>query len=306
MTTPDAAGALTRAEIESQPTLWQEVLGLDPGLGRAIAAPGERVLYLGCGTSAFVAHSLAVLREAAGLGESDWAYGSELPPGPRSYDRVVAITRSGTTTEVLEAMEGMRGRTRLVAVTAVEGMPVEELADDVVALTAADERSVVQTRFPTSVLLLGRAAFGEGVDGLPDACAIALATDRPDPSRTEHFVYLGRGWCQGLADEAALKIREAAQAWAESYPALDYRHGPIAVAGPSSHVWVMGPTPPGLTDDVRAVGATVRASVHDPLVELVLAQRFATDLAAARGLDPDHPRHLTRSVILDAPDAVRS
>jgi glutamine---fructose-6-phosphate transaminase (isomerizing) len=306
MTTPDAAGALTRAEIESQPALWQEVLGLEPGLGERIAAPGERVLYLGCGTSAFVAHSLAVLRESAGLGESDWAYGSELPPGPRTYDRVVAITRSGTTTEVLEAMEGMRGRTRLVAVTAVEGMPVEDLADDVVVLTAADERSVVQTRFPTSVLLLGRAAFGERLDGLPDACAAALASDRPDPSATEHFVYLGRSWCQGLADEAALKIREAAQAWAESYPALDFRHGPIAVAGPRSHVWVMGPTPPGLADDVRAVGATVRESVHDPLVELVLAQRFATDLAAARGLDPDRPRHLTRSVVLDAPDAVRS
>ncbi|MBM6401682.1 SIS domain-containing protein [Phycicoccus sonneratiae] len=303
MTTTPTPGALTRAEIESQPGLWQEVLR--HAGGPALAAPGERVLFIGCGTSAFVAHSLAVLRESAGLGTSDWAYGSELPPGPRDYDRVVAITRSGTTTEVLEAMEALRGSTRLVAVTAVEGMPVEGLADDVVALTAADERSVVQTRFPTSVLLLGRAAFGESVGHLPAACGAALAADRPDPASFEHFVYLGRGWCQGLADEAALKIREAAQAWAESYPALDFRHGPIAVAGPRSHVWLLGPTPAGLADDVRAVGATVREPVHDPLVELVLAQRLAVDLAAARGLDPDAPRHLTRSVILDAPDAVR-
>ncbi|MGG5261008.1 SIS domain-containing protein [Phycicoccus avicenniae] len=306
MTTTPTPGALTRAEIDSQPALWQEVLSGGAATGSPLAAPGERVLFLGCGTSAFVAHSLAVLREAAGLGESDWAYGSELPPGPRTYDRVVVITRSGTTTEVLEAMEGLRGRTRLVAVTAVEGMPVDDLADDVVALTAADEHSVVQTRFPTTVLLLGRSAFGERVEHLPAACEQALAGERPDPSGTDHFVYLGRGWHQGLADEAALKIREAAQAWAESYPALDFRHGPIAVAGPSSHVWVMGPTPTGLAEDIRAVGATVRESAHDPLVELVLAQRFAVDLAAARGLDPDRPRHLTRSVVLDAPDAVRS
>ncbi|WP_240917666.1 sugar isomerase [Phycicoccus sp. HDW14] len=256
MTTSPTAGALTRAEIESQPAVWQEVLELGADVRTPLAAPGDRVLFIGCGTSAFVAHSLAVLREAAGLGESDWAYASELPPATRGYDRVVAVTRSGTTTEVLEAMEAFRGRAHLVVVTAVPGMPAERLADEVVVLAGADERSVVQTRFPTSVLVLGRAAFGEDVRHLPGACGAALDVDRPDPRGLEHFVYLGRGWCQGLADEAALKIREAAQAWAESYPALDYRHGPVAVAGPSSHVWLLGPT--------RAVSPTTCAPWAPP------------------------------------------
>jgi glucosamine--fructose-6-phosphate aminotransferase (isomerizing) len=285
--------------------VWRTLLARRAEATALLAAPGERVLFVGCGTSAFVAHSLAVLREGAGLGESDWAYASELG-APRAWDRVVAITRSGTTTEVLEALRGFRGGAggtagpRLVVVTAVDGMPAGEAADDVLVLAEADESSVVQTRFPTSVLLLGRAAFGEDVAGLPERCAEALAGDRPDPAPFEHFVYLGRGWALGLADEAALKIREAAQAWAESYPALDFRHGPVAVAGERSHVWVFGATPPALADDVRAVGASVRESSHDPLVELVLAQRLAADLAALRGLDPDAPRHLTRSVVLDA------
>lgn len=293
-----ATGAATRREIESQPGVWRAVLertGVATGL---LAAPGERVLFVGCGTSAFVAHALAVLREEAGLGESDWRYASELG-ALRPWDRVVAITRSGTTTEVLEALRALRPVRRLVVLTAVEGMPVDGLADDVLVLPEADEESVVQTRFPTSILLLGRAAFGERVDHLPDRCEAALSAPGPDPSGCSHFVYLGRGWTQGLADEAALKIREAAQAWAESYPALDFRHGPIAVAGPGSHVWVLGPTPQGLAADVQAVGASLRESSHDPLVELVLAQRWAADVAAARGLDPDTPRHLTRSVVLD-------
>jgi fructoselysine-6-P-deglycase FrlB-like protein len=34
------------------------------------------------------------------------------------------------------------------------------------------------------------------------------------------------------------------------------------------------------------------------MAELVLIQRMAVELAEARGLDPDHPRHLTRSVVL--------
>jgi fructoselysine-6-P-deglycase FrlB-like protein len=37
---------------------------------------------------------------------------------------------------------------------------------------------------------------------------------------------------------------------------------------------------------------------HHPLASLVLAQRFAVALAESRGLDPDRPRNLARSVVL--------
>jgi glucosamine--fructose-6-phosphate aminotransferase (isomerizing) len=93
-------------------------------------------------------------------------------------------------------------------------------------------------------------------------------------------------------------VRAAAQAWSESYPLLDYRHGPIAVAGERSLVWVMGPVEPQLVADIEAVGATVVVDDRDPLVQLAEAQRLAVALAESRGLDPDTPRHLTRSVIL--------
>jgi fructoselysine-6-P-deglycase FrlB-like protein len=79
---------------------------------------------------------------------------------------------------------------------------------------------------------------------------------------------------------------------------MEYRHGPISVAGPRSLVWVLGSPDDGVADDARATGATVHAATFDPLAELVLIQRFAVAVAAARGLDPDRPRHLTRSVIL--------
>jgi fructoselysine-6-P-deglycase FrlB-like protein len=118
------------------------------------------------------------------------------------------------------------------------------------------------------------------------------------PEEFEHFVYLGTGWTVGLAHEAALKMREAAQAWSESYPAMDYRHGPIAVAGPRSLVWVLGTPPPGLVEQVADTGATVVTSALDPLAQLIQAQRCAVAVATARGLDPDKPRGLTRSVVL--------
>ena len=290
-------GARTQAEIESQPEVWRRALA-DAGTAALLARPGERLLLLGCGTSAFVAESMAVLREAAGLGLTDAAYASEPQPW-RDYDTVVALTRSGTTTEVLEALAALPAGVRRVVVTGVADSPAVDLADEVLLLDYADETSVVQTRFPTTALLLARAAFGEDVRHLPDACAQALAEPLGvDPASFEHFVYLGRGWTRGLAQEAALKIRESAQAWAESYPLLDYRHGPLAVAGPRSLVWVVGPSDASLEADVRNVGATVVAGGHDPLVELTVLQRLALAVARARGLDPDHPRHLTRSIVL--------
>jgi glutamine---fructose-6-phosphate transaminase (isomerizing) len=296
--TPMNVRTVTDREIASQPETWATALELTDTARDLLAAPGERVLALGCGTSAFVAQAYATLREQAGLGETDWAYGSE-PPVGRSYDRVVAITRSGTTTEVLDALRHVAQGTRRIGITGVTGEPVDGLVDERLLLDFADESSVVQTRFPTALLTVMRAALGYDIARSMSECRGVLEAPLPvDVTDFEHFVFLGTGWTIGLAHEAALKIREAAQAWSESYPGMDYRHGPIAVAGPRSLVTMFGAPPVDLVAAVEATGASVLSDDLDPLVQLVRAQRLAVELAASRGLDPDNPRALTRSVIL--------
>ena len=168
-----------------------------------------------------------------------------------------------------------------------------------VVLDFADERSVVQTRFATSVLVLLRAHLGEGPGGAVADGELALSEPLPvETAQIEHVVFLGHGWTVGIAEEAALKLREASRTYSEAYPAMEYRHGPISLAGERSLVWVLGSPDDAIADDVRATGAAVRVATLDPLAELVLAQRFAVALAEAKGLNPDHPRHLTRSVVL--------
>jgi fructoselysine-6-P-deglycase FrlB-like protein len=290
--------SITAREILSQPAIWRRALELTPRAIELLAAPGERVLVIGCGTSAFVAESFAALREAAGLGITDAAYASE-PRVWRDYDRVIAITRSGTTSEVLDALRAVPEGVRTIAVTGVADQPVTELVDEILLLDFADEESVVQTRFPTAFLILARAAFGEDVTGFPAEAEAALAAPLGiDVKSFDHFVYLGTGWTYGLAQEAALKIREAAQAWSESYPLLDFRHGPLAVAHAGSLVWMLGRSDIGLIGQIEATGAHVVASGRDGLIDLVQAQRLAVELAGVRGLNPDQPRHLTRSIIL--------
>jgi fructoselysine-6-P-deglycase FrlB-like protein len=290
----------TADEIASQPDTWEAALDRVAELKEFLVAPGERVLAIGCGTSAFVAQSFARLREGAGFGETDAAYASEMPID-RHYDRVVAITRSGTTTEILTALRDLPSGTRKVVVTAVDGEAVDELADDRILFDFADEASVVQTRFPTSVLTAARAALGLPYRQIVQDGRLAVAAALPaDPARFHHFVFLGTGWTVGLAHEAALKVREMGQSWSESYPAMDFRHGPVAAVTAESLVWLFGEGPDGVAQTAAEAGATVYSDPDfDPLAQLVLVHRLGLELAVQRGLDPDRPRLLTRSVVLE-------
>ena len=286
------------SEIASQPALWRKAADMAPAVAGLLPAPGETVVAIGCGTSHHIARAYASLREERNLGTTDAAIASELSPH-RSYGRVLAISRSGTTTEVLRTLEGLSGSIVTVAVTAVRDSPVALAADDTIVLNFANEQSVVQTRFATTTLALLRAHIGDRLDAAIADGEAALARALPvDPSEFRQFVFLGQGWTVGLAHEAALKLREAASAWTEAYPAMEYRHGPISAAGRGTLVWAIGPVDPGVLADAADTGATIVNGGADPMAELVLIQRMAVGLAEAHGLDPDHPKHLTRSVVL--------
>ncbi|MFF2010044.1 SIS domain-containing protein [Streptomyces sp. NPDC058195] len=290
--------SFVETETASQPECWRRAAELAGTQSAALPAAGERIAVVGCGTSFYMAQAYAALREGSGQGESDAFAASEFPFG-RTYDRVVALTRSGTTTEVLDLLGRVRGTTRTVAITADPETPVVAAADDIVVLDFADEKSVVQTRFATTLLTLLRAHLGLHTESVVRDAETALAEPLPEGLvDCTQFTFLGRGWTVGLANEAALKMKEASLSWTESYPAMEYRHGPISIATESTATWVFGPAPEGLAGQVLATGARWVESGLDPLAELVRVQRLAIARAAARGLDPDSPRHLTRSVVL--------
>ena len=298
--TPQPTPRYVREEIA--PAAGRLAAGSRPGARalRGAAAPGR--VRRGDRLRDVLVHGRGVRRAARGRGPRarPTAFAaSELPAG-RSYDRVVAISRSGTTTEVLRALASVtrarrgdhrrrrhpggrrRRRTRVV-------------------LDFADERSVVQTVFATTTLMLLRASLGESVEPVVAQAEQVLAggirpTRHGRPST--RYTFLGQGWAYGIAQEAALKCREACRLWTESYPQMEYRHGPIAIAQPGRAVWVFGRPVAGLLDDVRRTGALVVDDDLDPVVDLVRAQLLAVERAEAAGLDPDRPRSLTRSVVL--------
>jgi fructoselysine-6-P-deglycase FrlB-like protein len=287
-----------QAEILSQPGCWRRAVEVAAQSRGLLPRDGERVAVVGCGTSWFMAQAYASLRESTGQGETDAFAASELPRG-RHYDRLLAITRSGTTTEVLSLLRQVRGRQPTLAVTGDPASAVLGAADQTIVLDFADERSVVQTRFATSTLALLRASLGQDLEPVIAEAEQAVAAELPAGllERTQ-FTFLGSGWTVGLANEAALKLREACLAWAESYPVMEYRHGPISITDARSAVWFLAPPPASLPEEVAATHALVLTPTGDPMAELVRVQRLSVALAAAKGLDPDRPRHLSRSVIL--------
>jgi fructoselysine-6-P-deglycase FrlB-like protein len=282
-------------EISSQPDCWARALQSLDGAAKVLPGRGERVAVIGCGTSWHVATAIAAAREAADHGETDAFPASELPA--RSYEVVLAVTRSGTTIEVLDALRNVPSSVRKIGITADASAPIREATDQLLVLDYADEQSVVQTRFATTVLTVARAHVGHDLAPVVEQARVAVAADLDDQLIDRpHYVFLGRGWSTGVAREAALKIQEAASAWSEAYPALEYRHGPLSTANENSVVWLLGVDDGVLVNDIRRTGATVVVADGDPQAELVLAQRVAVATAQVRGLDPDRPRYLARSV----------
>jgi fructoselysine-6-P-deglycase FrlB-like protein len=283
-------------EISSQPECWTRALESVDEAVKALPGRGERAAVIGCGTSWHVASAIAAAREAAGHGETDAFPASELPA--RDYDAVLAVTRSGTTIEVLDALQSLPRSVRKIGITADASAAIRDATDALLVLGYADEQSVVQTRFATTVLTVARAHVGHDLGPVVEQARAAVAADLDDRLIDRpHYVFLGRGWSAGVAREAALKIQETASAWSEAYPALEYRHGPLSAATANSVVWLLGVADDVLVDDIRRTGATVVVADNDPQAELVLVQRVAVATAQIRGLDPDQPRYLTRSVM---------
>src|SRR5580704_8558166 len=173
-----AAGSRTEQELASQPACWRHAGRLAADVAGSLPAPGERVAVAGCGTSWFMAQSYAAAREEAGHGETDAFAASEMPP-ERRYDRVLVLSRSGTTTEILQLLARLRGTVPTVAITATAWAPVAQAADDVIDLGFADEESVVQTRFATTELALLRAHLGHDLGPAVDGAERVLAAPLP-------------------------------------------------------------------------------------------------------------------------------
>ncbi len=341
-------GMYTWTEITHQPQAWAEVLEAFRVREAAVRAAWEalmpqQVIFIGCGSTHYLAMSAAALFQSV-VGLPSRAYpASEIIFHPWRLGRtpgrtlLVALSRSGTTTETLAAIRAFRraGGGRVWCITCYPDSPMASRADLVLPAEAAQERSVAQTRSFASMLLwvqaLAALLGGEdplSLDQLPElgrrlieASGERMATlgHRDDLNR---FYYLGSGFRYGVASEAMLKMKEMSLTHSEAFYFLEFRHGPISMVEPGALViGLMGRATrrheARVLDDVLARGGEVLSLVPGgedsagslvlpdlpawamPVLYLPPLQLLAYHRAVSRGLNPDAPRHLTAVVHLD-------
>ncbi len=223
----------------------------------ALIEQSDTVLFTGCG-SAFFASRLGAAwlgrlasRPALAVQASEMAdHRSFL--GPRTL--VCAVTQSGETADVLEAMTmGRSAGATVAAITNVEHSSAARFADLVVPLGAGRERSVLATKSMTAMLgrMLSTAfcvggksessisALQTAAHGIEELSTsddfqnfLGAATDAI--SRSQHAYVIGRGDGFAVAQEAALKIKESSYIHAEAFAAGELKHGAIALIEPGS------------------------------------------------------------------------
>ena len=297
MSMPRAAMHAT-TEIFSQPEMWRRAIRHAAG-ELALPAHGVPILVLGCGTSYYIGEAYASLRNASHAGRTRAAVPAEIAYLDDA-EAVVVLSRSGTTSDVVNAAKRLRSSHHVVGLVGTPDTPLVDVCHDVIDLSYANERAVVQTRFATTAFTLLRSSVSPLDEALIDEARAALLRPLPTPT-PRHIVFLGSGFSLGLAREAALKCIESSGRWAEAYATNEYLHGPISAAGPGTLVWPLAPIPADLAAAITASSAILITPTLDPQAELVSVHRLAVAMALEEGRDPDRPPFLSRSVQFGSP-----
>ena len=254
-------GAHTLSEILSQPECWSECLrelAASPELQAAagMARPGAEWLFVGCGTSYYLAMAAASAFSSTGLraravpASELLLYPSLIFSGDRDYIPIM-ISRSGQTSEVVRAARMLEQErdVRAIAITCADGQPLETECSLTLKLLAGDEQSMVMTRSFTSMLLslqylaatiAGDEELRRSLMSLPAETA-PLLEDLPQRLRLfvearnfDDCVFLAQGPLFGIASECMLKVTESSSTYGQVFHSLEFRHGPKAIVGPET------------------------------------------------------------------------
>ncbi len=241
----------------------------------------------------------------------------------------LGISQSGQSPDLLATMQGAANRgARTVAMVNNRDSPLAALADTTLPLCAGPERSVAATKsYIAALAAIARlvAAWSDddalrlALDALPALLKRAWAADWSplveQLAGARGLFVIGRGLGLGIAQEAALKLKETCALHAEAFSAAEVRHGPMALVGPDFPLLVFRQSDEAaasidqLVTEVRARGGTVLVAgpadaasttlpvpVTHPAIEPICAilgfYRATAKLSVRRGLDPDHPRNL--------------
>ena len=336
---PDEEFATYR-EIKSQTQAWIQALDLTRATQLPKAEDYEHVIFTGCGSTYYLSLAAAALyqqltgRVARAVPGGELILNSDIILSNHKI-LLVAISRSGTTTETVKAVEKFKaGKRGEVFVISNYQEALSFLADASILIPEGQEGSVAQTRSFASmyVAATGFAARMAGRNDLLDSMSSLPETgeriikDFEQAARQigenlnfDRFYFLGSGILYGLACEVNLKMKEMTLTHSEPFHFLEFRHGPMSMV--NAKAVVVGLVSESnfnhenaVLNEMRALGGKtigvgnsgVDISFYSGIPESVrgvlylpVLQLMAFYRSLAKGLNPDRPTNLVAVIKLN-------
>jgi glucosamine--fructose-6-phosphate aminotransferase (isomerizing) len=325
-------------EINDQKHFISESLAADIDNAQELISQYVNIDIIACGTSFHAGLLLKILlsKKMNKRAEAIIASEYQFTANPDEKTLVIAISQSGETADTLQGLKFAKQKgARILSLTNIVGSSITRLSDEVVYLNAGPEISVAATKTFTSQAaviykMLGVSGLQSSVSSLVEAALnsekhikeiAASIHDKPN------IFFIGRGLNYPVAMEGALKLKEISYLHAEAYAGGELKHGPLSLIEKGVPVIAVAPADESLPKmfgnikEVKARGAFVIALTDDkavkdesdesidlpevddptlyPLPEIIILQLLAYHVSVLRGIDPDKPRNLAKSVTVE-------
>lgn len=337
---------VTLREIKEQTRAWAEAVRVVKDRQAQIQELDwggyEQVVFIGCGSTYYLSLSAASLFQSLtgiicrAFPSSELVlYPASIYSGGVGQSLLVAISRSGLTTETLKAVQSFKagGRGKVLTISNYEDAPLAQMGDLNFTIPSGKEQSVAQTQsFASMYVACTALAAAVGKDtSIPDNLINLIPTgerilkayeDMMRKTGQNHdfqsYFFLGSGIRYGLACEASLKMKEMSLTVSEPFHFLEFRHGPISMV--DKNTMVVGLLSEAqrayeqavLSDIKKYGGSTLTLSESHADIEfnsglpeaargvlyLPALQLLAYYRAVSFNLNPDRPRSLSAVVEL--------
>ena len=340
-------GSNTLKGILNQSEPWAQALKVVRSQGEQIsclwnAHPQIQVIFTGCGSTYYLSLAAAALfQELTGRSARAVPGGELVLYAGSAYEAntpvlLVAISRSGTTTETVTAAQKFKneGRGTVVVISNYDKTPLAETGDLTFIIPAGQEQSVAQTRSFSSMYVAatafavkaaGRDDMLERMRGLPELGEkilrnyTALAQTIGENPDIDRFYFLRSGPRYGLACETNLKMKEMTLTHSEPFHFLEFRHGPMSMVTDTAMVIgllsdINRAHEKAVLNEIHALGGQILSlgeSDADITLESGLPEAIRNVLylpplqlmafyrSLSKGLNPDRPKNLTAVVQLN-------
>ncbi len=322
-------------EIMDQKHFILESVSSDVREAKALIDSHRRIHILAAGTSYHAGMMLSLLLQSQGK-DAQAFIASDYPfiAKPSGETLIVAISQSGETADVLQAVRFAKG-CQVLALTNIVGSTITGLAAKVVYLNAGPEVGVAATKtFTSQLAVIFKIMYGkERLAGLSALVEKMLESENEVKkiaqrlAGAENVFFIARGRNVPIAYEASLKFKEITYIHSEAYPGGELKHGTLSLIQDGVPVVALAPRDEAATKlfgnikEAKARGGVIVSVTDDdevaaesemsirlpkgmdpalyPFALIIPLQLLAYHVSVLRGINPDRPRNLAKSVTVE-------